>query len=78
MTKASESKLGLHAPLVADQLMPFVDDDEGEGSKCLARTLLGQHEREAFRRRHEKARRLSHQRGALGSRCVAGARADPP
>jgi hypothetical protein len=58
--------------------MPFIDDDDGEGSERLSRALLCQHEREAFGRRHEKTRRLSRQRRARASRCVAGAGADPP
>ena len=78
MTKARQRKLGLHAALVADKLVPLVDDDEGERRERLPRALLGQHEREAFWRRHEKTRRLSRQRRALTSRRVAGAGADPP
>src|ERR1700722_16757427 len=73
MAKARERKLGLDAPLVAHEFMPFVDDDKGERSKCLARALLGEHEREAFGRRHEKTRRLSRQRRARASRCAAAA-----
>ena len=41
MTKARERKLGLHAALVADKLVPFVDDDEGERSERLPRVALG-------------------------------------
>ena len=70
MPKARQRKLRLHAPLVADKLVPFVDDDEGERSEGLPRPLLRQHEREAFGRRHQKPRRLFRQRRALSSpRC---------
>ncbi len=78
MTKASERKLCLHAALVADELVPFVDDDEGKRSERLPRALLREHEREAFRRGDEEARRLFRLGRALAARCVAGAGADPP
>ena len=40
MAKTRERKLRLNAPLVADKLMPFVDDNEGQRRERLPRPLL--------------------------------------
>ncbi len=79
MAKAGERKLRLHAALIAHELVPFVDNDEGERGEDVLRAFVREHEREAFRSRDQKAAGgFRAQRRARASRCVAGARADPP
>ena len=63
-----QRQLHLHAALVADELVPFVDDHHLQRAEVLARAFARQQQRQRFRRRHQRGRQ------AAGP----GARARPP
>ena len=74
--QARQRQLRLHAALVADQFMPFVDDDRAQVAKLLARIGARQHQGQAFGRGDQCRRRLGGLPGFLRTGGVAGARAD--
>ena len=73
-----QGQLHLHAPLVAHQLVPFVDDDRVHTGQPLAR--IGPREQQAQRlgRGDQGLGQAAVLTGPLGSRRVAGAQAHTP
>ena len=63
----------LHAALVAEQLVPFVDDDHAELAEQVLRVGAGQHERQAFGRRDQHGWQSPGLGAALGGVGVAAA-----
>ena len=49
-----QRQLHLHAALVADELVPFVDDDHLQRGEVVARAFARQQQRQRFRRGHQR------------------------
>ena len=73
-----ETELGQDPALIADQLVPFVDDDAAQVREGFARIGARQHQRQALGCGDEHARRAFRLPRPLGLRGVAGAGADRP
>ena len=76
--EARERELRLRAALVAEQLVPFIDDDMPHVREFFLRVGARQHQREAFGRRDERRRHAAILPRAFGRWRVAGAQADRP
>jgi hypothetical protein len=75
---ARERELDLHAALAAQELVPFVDDDDGEVREALAPVGAREHQRQALGRGDERCGKAAILAGAGRRRRVAGAHVDGP
>ncbi len=73
-----QRELHLHSALVADQLVPFVDHDQGQAGEQFATVGTGEQQRQAFRCRDQHFGQAPALPGALRGAGVAGACADLP
>ncbi|AOF82520.1 hypothetical protein BSY238_3613 [Methyloversatilis sp. RAC08] len=78
LAQPGQCKLRLHAALVGDQFMPFVDHHGAQRTQLFTRRLVRQHQRKAFRRGDQRLRQRARLAGAFGRTGVAGAQADIP
>ena len=78
LAQPRQRQLHLHAALVAQQLVPLVDDHQLHVRQRVQRVGARQLQRQALGRGHQHGRQAPVLRGALGRRRVAAAQADRP
>ena len=73
-----QAQLQLHAALVTQQFVPFIDDDRIQMAEAVLGVAVGEQYREAFRRRHQGVRQLALLSRAHAGGGIASTRLDPP
>ncbi|MNO87235.1 hypothetical protein D3C76_786540 [compost metagenome] len=76
--QAGERKLQLHAALVAEQFVPFVDHHHAQGRECCVCIRSGEHQRQAFRGGDQRGRQASALACTFAAAGITRAQADVP
>ena len=73
LVQAGETEFGLDAAFVAEEFVPFIDDDAAEAGGFFAEIGMGEHEREGLRRGDEGVWEFFAELGFGGGGGIAGA-----